>query len=175
MALTTGIIMSVSDFDRELLAIEKRKNEHALIAMATQELFDDKKDVGSWGKALMESEGNIDLANSLYLKHRVQKLQDELSEDLLKKAKEKHMREEEARAKAAYEAEMELKNAAEKVGTVAYYDKQIQELMNRYKVIRQSDLIPLLNIRVSQTGDSWSYDDLPTLRAALEKRISGKG
>ena len=58
--------MSLLDYERELFAIEKRKNEHVLIAMATQELLNDKKDIGSWGKALMESEGNTDLANSLY-------------------------------------------------------------------------------------------------------------
>ena len=168
--------MSSLDYDRELLAIEKRKNEHVLIAMATQELFDDKKDVGSWGKALMESEGNIDLANSLYLKHRVQKLQDEISEDLLKKAKEQKLREDEARMRAAHEAEIEARKAAQKPperGSKAYYDQQIMELLSRHQVNRESELMPILGIDcvLLKGTKTWSYNGQPSLRKALEKYI----
>ena len=146
------------DFDRELLAIEKRKNEHGLIAMATQELLGDKKDIGSWGKALMESEGNADLANSLYLKHRVQKLQDEISEDLIKKAKEKFEREEAKRKQIAIEEQIAAEEkAAKEVERQRMIDKHISDAKQTWNLKSDEDLRNYLGFRYEYDYEECTY------------------
>jgi len=154
--------------------------------MATQELLNDKKDIGSWGKALMESEGNTDLANGLYVKHRVQKLQDEISEDLIKKAQDKLAKEKlakeieflesqsEAQLKTKREADREeflwsLKHHTEKSDN--YYDQQVTKLMKKFDIPIESDLRAALGIKLEWTNGEWKYNGHSSFRGALVSLI----
>ena len=69
---------------------EKKKNdqlilEHGLYEKAVVELETDLLDKGSWGKALVEANGDEVIARGLYIKHRVQILKDHIEADKIRK------------------------------------------------------------------------------------------
>jgi len=77
--------------------------EHGLYEKAMVELETDILDKGSWGKALVESNGDEVIARGLYIKHRVQILKDHIVADALRMRK---ARLEAARTKAELEQSM---------------------------------------------------------------------
>jgi len=121
------------------------------------ELETDILDKGSWGKALVEANGDEVIAKGLYIKHRVQILKDHIEADKLRKQKAykdaERAKEEAARLKALKEkqriqAEVELQKIKnESMGNPSI---AISKLKVAKGVRLAQDLVDILGIEKSE-------------------------
>ena len=63
----------------KIKGISSRRREEFIYSAVMDEIAKGQKSSGLWGKALAESDGNINKAESTYLKLRAQSLQDEIN------------------------------------------------------------------------------------------------
>ena len=147
---------------------EKKKNdqlilEHGLYEKAVVELETDLLDKGSWGKALVEANGDEVIARGLYIKHRVQILKDHIEADILRKEK---AREDAERAKEAAARAKALKEK-QRIEAEAELQKILNESMgnpsiaiSKLKVAKgvrlAQDLVDILGIEKSE-GESGTF------------------
>ena len=157
-------------------SVEMRMAEHHLIAMATEELEKGDRDIGSWGKALMEAKGNREVAEGLYIKHRVETLKDEIQAGI-------HF-EQQAHLLALKEREVQAEvDRTEKASEYVdkYPDEAIREIIQTFNVGRINDLMAPMNIEVKQIGDKYFYyligssEKHDDLKSAVLEYISKNG
>lgn len=141
---------------------EKKRNdqlilEHGLYEKAVVELETDILDKGSWGKALVEANGDEVIAKGLYIKHRVQILKDHIEADKLRKQKAykdaERAKEEAARLKALKEKQrIQAEAELQKIINESMGDPSIA--ISKLKVAKgvrlAQDLVDILGIEKSE-------------------------
>ncbi len=100
-------------FTSPLEKARQRAHKERLYDQVAEELSDGKQRAGIWAKALADSEGNLGKANGLYIKYRVQNLEDEY---LLNTIKEQEKSERLKQLQISKQRE-------EKIKKDAYYEK----------------------------------------------------
>ena len=96
-----------------------RLSEEKLYALVVEELEQGYKRDGLWGKAMEESDGSLDKAESIYIKLRVQSIKDEMeiiADEISMKTQRKKFEEEERKKAEKRSKFREFKNILEKKG-----------------------------------------------------------